>query len=175
MISGKFLASCVLPCAGMLPDPSPIGVVEVQAPYGVQLERCIPVFMVALVVDHQMNRICSLRSAAPDNELETHVRSPAVAGNGQGIDLAADALVLPLDAGQHGRGIGQQGMENRNLGAGGAVEADRPHARNAARRRRSTVSGPTRRSVWRIRSFGIAALAARQAGANRSSQSPTSL
>ena len=37
---GMFLASCVLPA-----PRSPTGVVEVHAPKGVQLERCMPVFM----------------------------------------------------------------------------------------------------------------------------------
>jgi len=40
MIAGRFFASCVLPLYSL-----PTGVVEVQAPYGVQPERCMPVFM----------------------------------------------------------------------------------------------------------------------------------
>ena len=85
---------------------------------------------IALVIIADVNNLVAALGSA-GQALHTGVHGGAVACKGHHIDLAADALIVQLDAGQHGGDIIQQGEEHGALGTGLLVpahNADTAHA-----------------------------------------------
>ena len=101
-----------------------------------------------------MNRIGSLRSAAPETDWKPASDVPPSPASA----IPSDPVVLLFHAGQHGGGVGEQRMKDRHLGAGLTVVADRPHPRDAAGGRSDHRLRPDHAHGVADQEFGIAAV-----------------